>query len=118
MTIIHCILRVESLQSCLHLCLAQGVISANMELLAGCTWFCCLASVYLQALYVSPTNIQIITILSCSLTQMQTPIYCLPKQEGETCAQISIEPWGWRKLVYLVRVTHCVNVKFLQTMLE
>lgn len=22
------------------------------------------------------------------------------------------------KLVYLVRVTHCVNVKFLQTMLE
>lgn len=77
-----------------------------------------LGSVYLQALYVSPANIQIITILTGSHTEMQTSIYCLPKQEGEMCVQISTEPRCWRKLVYLVRVTHCVNVKFLHTSSE
>lgn len=55
-----------------------------------------LGSVCLQALYVSPTNIQIITVLSCGHAQMQTSIYCLPKQEGEMCMQISTEPWCWR----------------------
>lgn len=57
-----------------------------------------LDSVYLQALYVSLTNIQIITILIGGHTEMQTSIYCLPKQEGEMCVQISTEPLVLEKI--------------------